>query len=201
MTRKPLPSDLPTNASLNPITEADSDKWPSHLATSKPSVFISALGTTRGAAGSFAAQRAIDIDLNVALAKAAKEAGARVYVLISSAGVSSSSMLPYSKMKGELEDKVLSLGFEKTVIVKPGLLVGDRQESRPPEAVLRWIAAGLGKINAKYLRDTWAQPVDIIGRATVKASLMSLEGNAPEGKVWYLEIKDIVRLGKTEWTD
>ena len=50
-----------------------------------PQLFISALGTTRAIAGSVEAQRAIDLDLNLSLARAAHDAGVDTYVLISSA--------------------------------------------------------------------------------------------------------------------
>ena len=102
------------------------------------------------------AQRKIDYDLNLALAKAAKESGIKVCVLISSSGTSASSRIPYSKMKGQLEEAVKELGFPYTVILRPGLLVGERTESRPMEAVIRGIAKGLGAISTG-LTDFWAQ--------------------------------------------
>lgn len=75
-------------------------------------MFISALGTTRAAAGGFENQKKIDYDLNLALAQEAKAKGTKVYVLISSSGANAQSMLGYPKMKGELEDAVSGLGFE-----------------------------------------------------------------------------------------
>jgi uncharacterized protein YbjT (DUF2867 family) len=61
-------------------------------------LFISGLGTTRGAAGGFENQKKIDYDLNLELAKAAKNAGTKHYVLISATSANSTSMIPYSKM-------------------------------------------------------------------------------------------------------
>src|SRR5438045_2641104 len=92
--------------------------WPSSYPSATP-LFLSALGTTRAAAGSVQAQRAIDIDLNLALAKAAKDAGATTYVLVSSGGASAKSMLPYLRMKGELEEMVRDVGFQHLVILRP----------------------------------------------------------------------------------
>ena len=163
----------------------------------RPDVLISALGTTRAQAGSFAAQRAIDYDLNLSLAKSAKDAGVETYVLISSAAVSSKSMFPYSKMKGELEDAIKTLGIPYTVIVKPGLLMGTRQDFRPPEAMLQAVAKGLGKISKPWLTDWWTQDVDVIGRAAVAAALECSEGKREKG-IWTVEQKDIVRLGRHE---
>lgn len=69
-------------------------------------IFFSALGTTAYIAGGFERQRKIDYDLNIALARAARNAGARVYVLVSKSGASPQSMIPYSRMKGELDQAV-----------------------------------------------------------------------------------------------
>ena len=162
-------------------------------------MFYSALGSTRAQAGGFQNQRKIDVDLNLALAKAAKEAGARYYVLISSQGVSKSSMFPYSKMKGELDEAVQQVGFEKTILVKPGLIVGPRNELRAAEYVLQVIASFMGRISGNRLKDFWAQDADVIGRAAVAASQKCLDGTAPEGHIWVLGMADIIRLGRTEW--
>ena len=161
-------------------------------------MFISALGTTRAQAGSFEAQRKIDYDLNLSLAKAAKDAGTRVYVLISSDGVSKTSMFPYMKIKGELEDAVKGLGFAHTVIVKPGLLVGARQDSRPVEGVLRGVAKGLKSINSGLLADWWAQDADVVAKAAVSAGILCAEGEKEEG-VWLVGQSEIIKLGRTEW--
>jgi uncharacterized protein YbjT (DUF2867 family) len=103
--------ELPSDAKLTAIVSKDTSTWPSQFPQG-PDLFISALGTTRAAAGGFENQKKIDYDLNLELAQAAKAAGTKVYVLISSSGASSSSMLAYAKMKGELDDAVSALGFE-----------------------------------------------------------------------------------------
>lgn len=100
-------------------------------------------------------------------------------------------------MKGQLEEAVKALEFESTVIVRPGLIVGDRQESRPAEGVFRKIASGLGSVSP-LLKNFWAQDADVIAKAAVSAGLQGLEGEGKKG-VTVLEQADIVRLGKTEW--
>jgi hypothetical protein len=142
-------------------------------------------------------QRKIDYDLNLELAKAAKEHGATTCVVVSSGGASSTSMLAYPRMKGELEEAVKELGFEHTVILRPGLIVGQREDSRPPEFVFRKIAAWAGMVN-ESLKNFWAQDADVIAKAAISAALQCHEGKV-EQKVWMLNQSDIVRLGKTEW--
>jgi hypothetical protein len=161
-------------------------------------VFFSGLGTTKAQAGSFEAQVKIDHDLNLELAKAAKAAGVTTYVLISSSGASSTSMVAYSKMKGQLEDDVEKLGFTHTIVLRPGLIVGARDDSRPAEAVLRKVANVMGSVSGGALKNFWAQDAEIIAKAAVSAAEKAEER---EPGLWVLGQADIVRLGKTEWKD
>ncbi|MCJ1291278.1 Protein fmp52, mitochondrial [Xylographa carneopallida] len=179
---------------------SDTSIWPSKLSllSPTPSIFLSALGTTRQIAGSFEAQRAIDLDLNVSLAKAAKESGVKVYVLISSAMVSSSSSMPYPKMKGELEDEVKKLDFPFTVILKPGLLLGSREDSRPAEAVARAIGSALGKLSNGWLTERFAVDAEIVAKAAVNAGMQCIDERREKG-LWVVNQSDIFKLGKTEW--
>ena len=139
-------------------------------------------------------------DLNIELAKAAKEAGTKVYVLVSSVGANNTAMSAYFKMKGEIEEDIKAMGFENMIILRPGLIAGNREESRPGEAVLRKFAGVLGKISTHYLKDGWAQDADVIAKAAVSAGLTAANGGAPS-KVWELAGADIIRLGRTEWKE
>ena len=159
-----------------------------------PNALFSGLGTTKGQAGSIEAQRKIDYDLNLSLAQAAREADVKVYILISSTGVSIKSPFPYSKMKAELDEAVKGLGFEHTIILKPGLLLGSRQDSRPAEAIARSITKGIGMVS-KALTDVFAQDADVVGKAAVSAALQCIDGKREKG-VWVINQSDIVKLGK-----
>ena len=160
---------------------------------------MSGLGTTRAAAGGFDKQRKIDYDLNLDLARAAKSAGTRSYVLISSSGANSSSFSGYMKMKGELEDAVKALDFDHCIVLRPGLLVGTRapQDSRMAEGILRNVANFAGAVSGNRLKDFWAQDADVIARAAVKVGLDCVEGREKE-KFRILSQADIVRLGRED---
>ena len=95
-------------------------------------------------------------------------------------------------MKGELEDAVKALDFEHTIILRPGLIVGDREDSRPLEFGIRKLAGVLGKVG---LKDFWAQDASVIAKAAVKAGLEAKE------KFVLLGQSDIVKLGRTEWKE
>lgn len=93
-------------------------------------LLFSCLGTTRRVAGSREAQRKVDIDYQFRGAKMAKEGGVNHYLLVSSSGANATSSNGYLQMKGELEQKVISLDFERVSIFRPSLLLGERHEFR-----------------------------------------------------------------------
>ena len=110
-------------------------------------VFI-ALGTTIKVAGSKAAFKAIDFDAVVAIARAAKAAGASRLAVVSAMGASPQSGVFYNQVKGEMEAAVNALGFETLVIARPSLLAGDRDALKQPERV----AEKLSLVAFKLLR-------------------------------------------------
>jgi uncharacterized protein YbjT (DUF2867 family) len=91
---------------------------------------VSALGTTMRAAGSQAAFAAVDLDSVVAFAEAARRAGARQMVTVSSVGADPRSRNFYLRIKGEMERALEDLGFDRLDIFRPGLLRGQRGGER-----------------------------------------------------------------------
>ena len=117
---------------IAPIVE-----WPALVATLKPDVAISTLGTTIRAAGSEEAFAAIDHDVVVAFARAARDAGARQFLMVSSVGAGGASV--YLRTKGRAEASVRAMGFARVDIFRPGLLIGERAGHMRP--VERFFAA------------------------------------------------------------
>lgn len=104
-----------------------------------------ALGTTIKVAGSQEAFRSVDFDANLAVARAAFEAGARRAGLVSAMGASSRSGVFYSRVKGELEEALAQIPFQGLVIARPSLLVGNRSALGQPVRRGEEIGFALGK--------------------------------------------------------
>ncbi len=134
-----------------------------------PDWAFSCLGTTIKKAGSEAAFRAVDEDAVVAFAKAAKAAGARVFVHVSSLGADSRARSFYARVKGETEAAIEALGFDNVYALRPSILDGDREESRPLERVGLAFARALGPVLGKY-RPTAASAVARTMVAKAKAA-------------------------------
>lgn len=147
---------------LEAVVEADSAKWGPMISSLKPlpSVVFNAVGTTRAAAGGIDNQWKIDHDLCIENAKAAKAAGVKTYVFISSAGTRAfpASMVPYSKMKIGVEDAIKELGFDHAVILRPAAILGEREKG-PKAPLFEKLIGNLDKISPS-LKDRFgkAQP-------------------------------------------
>lgn len=133
------------------------------------------LGTTRKIAGSGAAFRAVDFDLAVAFARAAKAGGARRFGLVSSAGANAGSSLLYPRTKGEAEKEISRLGFETVVIARPSLLLGERAVPRAAEKIGAAVLALAKPLLIGPLRKYRA----ISGEAVAAALIASVRGNFP----------------------
>lgn len=192
-----------TGPKLQAVVEPDSGLWASKLSTLSPvpKTVFSALGTTRVQAGSIANQWKIDHDLNIKLAEATKARGVPNYVFVSSAGTRSfvsSRYMPYAQMKNGVEDAIKGLGFDQAIILRPGLIIGQREVAHTGGGLMNSAVNALGWVSTG-LRDALGQDAEVIARAAVHAARLAEEGKAP-AKYWILEAADIVRLGRDEWT-
>ena len=148
----------------------DIESWSDQLTGDE---LYSAMGTTIKKAGGKEAQYKVDVTLPLNVAKAAAENGVKKYSLVSSAGADSQSRLFYPRIKGELEEAVKSLSFERTTIMRPSILDGERDENRSGEQFGLGVMRIAGKIPGlkKY------RPIP--ARQVARAMIHSLQDNAP----------------------
>jgi len=106
-------------------------------------VLFCSLGTTLKKAGSKEAQYKIDLTYNFEAAKLAKQNGIACLAHVSSIGADSQSSNFYLRVKGELEEKLKALAFEKTIIVRPSFILGNRKEFRMGEKIGIFVMKGL----------------------------------------------------------
>ncbi len=88
------------------------------------------IGTTSRKAGSREAFRKVDLDIPVNLASIASENGVSGFIVISSIGAGSNKTGFYLGVKTEMEEKVARHDFKRLAIVRPSLLISDRDEFR-----------------------------------------------------------------------
>jgi uncharacterized protein YbjT (DUF2867 family) len=108
--------------------------WPDLIALIKADVAISCLGTTMKQAGSKGAFAAVDLDLVLEFARAAKQGGAEQMISASSTMAAPDSNSFYLKTKGQAEQGIVDMKFRRVDFMRPGLLRGNRDGSiRPGE--------------------------------------------------------------------
>jgi uncharacterized protein YbjT (DUF2867 family) len=140
VSRKPLDikNDNFTNVVAENILNINFEDLP------KSDVIISALGTTIKKAKSKENFKAIDYSLvSEFLNHLPKN---MTVILISALGANKKSYIFYNKIKGLLEEKIQSLGFERLIILRPSLLIGAREEKRAIEALSQALFKNLNEI-------------------------------------------------------
>lgn len=167
-TRRPLPE----NPRLSAPT-IDFDRLPTDPAIWAADAAICALGTTLKTAGSRERFHRIDHDYAVEIATLAKANGARTFVLNSAKGADVKSLFFYSRVKGETERDIQALGFERTVLVRPGLIDGPRPEPRPME---HWAGRVLSVLKPILPPSMQANRPEVIASAMLDAATQAAPG-------------------------
>jgi len=140
------------------------------------------LGTTRAVAGK-AGFIKVDHDYVLESAKLLKDSNCPEFHLLTSRGANVNSWFLYPQTKGQVEEDVKQLGFDKLTIYRPGLLLCDRIEHRGGEKFARWVASWFSQPTS------WSVPTKMVASAMVSNSLSSVSSSV-------LEHSDIVKIAQ-----
>lgn len=158
---------------------AEPDKWGEVIEAVRPTAVICAIGTTwKKAGGDESAFRAVDEELVLATARAAKQHGVERFVTISSAGADPMSKTFYLRVKGEVERELTKLRLPRLDILRPGLLLGARENDRRPGERLGIMAAPLANL---FLHGKYRQYRGIRASLVAQAAL-ALAKSAARGR-------------------
>lgn len=177
---------LPAGARMEMLL-ADPANWPEAIAASgagsdlaaSADCIVIALGTTIATVGGDkAAFRAVDHDLVLACARAAKQAGIRQAIVVSSVGANAGAHNFYLSVKGETEDALAKLHFGRLDVLRPGLLRGHREGPLRAGERIGMMASPLMDIalhgKARRYRS--------IRASTVADAALALVGARPDGR-------------------
>ncbi|URN98779.1 NAD(P)H-binding protein [Leclercia adecarboxylata] len=93
------------------------------------------LGTTRREAGSKEAFIHADYTLVVDTALTGKRLGAKHLLVVSAMGANAHSPFFYNKVKGKMEEALLAQKWERLTLVRPSMLLGEREKHRFSESL------------------------------------------------------------------
>ncbi len=159
-----------------------------------------ALGTTIKTAGSEEAFRHVDYDHVMSVARAAKQAGAKHFLVVSAYGADASARMFYNRVKGEMERDVAKIGFANVTIAQPSLLLGDReslgQASRPGERIGTALLKPLSWLLPASVKPI---PAASVARALIRTAVsVGAQSASKNGSVVILSSADLLRLGKEQ---
>ncbi|GGD97529.1 nucleoside-diphosphate sugar epimerase [Tsuneonella deserti] len=161
-------SPLPQGARMEMFV-ADPSKWGEVFEAVRPQALICAVGTTwRKSGRDEDAFRAVDYDLVLATARAAKAAGIERMVAVSSTGADEMSKNRYLRTKGEVERELGRMKFKRLDILRPGLLKGQRIGDLRP---LERLGSALSPLADLAMQGRWRAYRSIRAELVAKAAL------------------------------
>lgn len=155
----------------NPVVDfdalpLDADWW-------QVDAVICTLGTTIRDAGSQDAFRRVDLAYPLHVAQVAHQHGARIYALNSAMGADAGSRIFYNRIKGELEAALGAVGFTSLLLVRPGLIGGQRDALRIGERIAGLVLGALGPLLPRRYR---LNPASRIAAALIDGAVSARPG-------------------------
>lgn len=97
--------------------------------------FFCCIGTTMKKEKTREEFEKVDFHYPIVFASLAKKRGIEHFIVITAMGAKPNSLFYYNRVKGKLEEQLKSIGLKRVSIVRPSLLVGERNEFRFGEKV------------------------------------------------------------------
>jgi uncharacterized protein YbjT (DUF2867 family) len=120
----------------------------------------------------------VKIDKTAALdfATACKQAGVRHFQLLSAVGASAASKSHYLRTKGELQDAIVALGFERTSFFQPSMILTPTNRYGFTQGVMLAVWPTLSVVLQGGLRKYRGIHVETLGRAIAKNTITTGQG-------------------------
>lgn len=93
-------------------------------------VVFCCIGTTRSKTRNKALYEKIDVGIPYHASQLAKRNGIPTFIVISAIGAKTTSRFFYNRIKGKMEERILSQNLKNTYILRPSLIKGKREENR-----------------------------------------------------------------------
>ena len=150
-----------------------------HSEAFKADVVFCCIGTTKAKTPDKETYKKIDYGIPVAAAKLAKKNGIKTFIVISAMGANANSSIFYNKTKGEMQRDVVKQNIEKTYVLEPSLIVGDRNENRFGENVAIFFMKTFGFLIPKKYKmikaETIAEAMRVLAKEGYSENIISSE--------------------------
>lgn len=102
-------------------------------------VVFCCVGTTKAKTKDEQTYRKIDFGIPVAAAKLCQENVIRKFIVISAIGADPNSKVFYNQVKGDMEEAIIKFKISQTYILRPSLIIGERDEQRLGERLAKFV--------------------------------------------------------------
>lgn len=150
------------------------------------------IGTTIKKAGSKESFKKVDLELPVAIAKLAADRKAEKLLVVSSIGAKAGSGNFYLRTKGEMEKEVLKIEGPLKTIIRPSMLLGERNEKRSAESFGQVLMKPLKLLMIGKLRKYKPIPA-----ADVACAMIAIANSQPTAQVIF-ESHDLQEIANGE---
>lgn len=148
------------------------------------------LGTTMEKAGSKKAFHHIEYDYITKIAGIAQSNGVNQLMLVSALSADAKSLFFYNQVKGLIEDYIKQLEFWAIHILRPSLLLGERNEQRTLESISAGVGLALKAIGPKLFSKITPIEGEKVARCMIKVAQETRSG------VFYYPSEVIAKIGK-----
>ena len=134
------------------------------------------LGTTIKQVGSQEVFYKVDCLYPLEIARLALKHSAKQFLIVTALGADPKSRVFYNRVKGEVEQKLTPLGFQALYIFRPSLLLGNRQEIRLGEEIVKNLFKPLSRIMVGPLKKYRPIEARTVAHAMVQTAKKDLKG-------------------------
>lgn len=145
------------------------------------------LGTTIKKAGSVANVEKIDRDIPLKVAEICQQNNVQKIAVVSSIGANKNSKNYYLRIKGEMEAGILSLNFTNIAVLRPSIILGERNEKRFAETIGKVFMQVFG-----YLFIGRAKKYRAIHAHTIACAMIAILNQDLKEKIYESDIVQII---------
>ncbi|MEP7266108.1 MAG: NAD(P)H-binding protein [Saprospiraceae bacterium] len=148
------------------------------------------MGTTMKKAGSKKVFHHIEFDYITQIASIAAENGVNQFIIVSASSADKNSLFFYNQVKGLIENKIKRMDFWAIHILRPSILLGQREETRTLESFAAGAGLALKAIGPKLFSGVTPIEAQKVAFCMVKVAQETRSG------VFYYPSSVIAKLGK-----
>jgi uncharacterized protein YbjT (DUF2867 family) len=132
----------------------------------------------------------VDYSYPLQLAQIQYRGGSQQFLLVSAMGADAKSSIFYSRVKGELENALQSIGYKSLYIFRPSFIAGPRKESRTGEKIGLAIFSILSPLFIGPLKKYAPIHAEKIAKAMYRSGQQNRTGNS------IYDSADIAEMGR-----